>query len=244
MKFFSILKVTFLLLTTLSFAQVGIGIEVPDPSSILHLESTEGGLLLPKLTTVQRDAITDPANGLTIYNTDVNGIEVNTGTALAPVWDVLTTSNNTVSKDLTLYRDLSGGSNNIQGDNDTFYNMPLGTAHVTNINNDIYTVLANGSFRVEESGVYNINASIAVENLRGGDRKFILAIFRGSTRLGYLARGFVGIPGAATNTEFFGTSGTFQYEFNAGDVINIRYVFNNDGTSLNGNLCHIGFSKI
>lgn len=50
-------------------AQVGIGTESPDLSSILDVDTTEKGILLPRMTTVQRNAVTDPANGLTVFDT-------------------------------------------------------------------------------------------------------------------------------------------------------------------------------
>lgn len=40
-----------------------------DASAALDIKSTDKGLLVPRMTTAQRDAITSPANGLTIYNT-------------------------------------------------------------------------------------------------------------------------------------------------------------------------------
>ena len=43
----------------------------PDASSLLELNSTTKGLLLPRLTTVQRQAISSPSNGLLVYDTDV-----------------------------------------------------------------------------------------------------------------------------------------------------------------------------
>jgi hypothetical protein len=48
---------------------VGIGILIPDSAAILHLESDRKGLLVPRLTTTQRDAITNPPWGLVIFNT-------------------------------------------------------------------------------------------------------------------------------------------------------------------------------
>lgn len=48
---------------------VGIGTAVPHPSALLELSSTERGLLLPSMTTAQRNAISDPADGLLIFNT-------------------------------------------------------------------------------------------------------------------------------------------------------------------------------
>jgi hypothetical protein len=50
-------------------AQVGIGTTTPDASSILDVSSETHGMLLPRLTTVQRNAIVNPANGLILFNT-------------------------------------------------------------------------------------------------------------------------------------------------------------------------------
>ncbi|MFV5695980.1 ice-binding family protein [Flavobacterium sp. LB3P122] len=59
----------FLLFSKPSNAQVGIGTTNPEVSSILDIQSTSKGFLLPRLTTAQRDAISSPATGLLIYNT-------------------------------------------------------------------------------------------------------------------------------------------------------------------------------
>lgn len=45
---------------------------VAHASAILDVKSTTKGLLVPRMTTVQRDAIAAPATGLLIYNTTVN----------------------------------------------------------------------------------------------------------------------------------------------------------------------------
>jgi len=52
------------------FAQVGIGTTSPDPSSALEISATDKGLLTPRMTTVQRNAIVNPAIGLLVYDTD------------------------------------------------------------------------------------------------------------------------------------------------------------------------------
>ena len=59
-----------------SFAQVGIGTKNPAPSAALDVTSTTKGFLPPRLTTAQRDAITSPAHGLTIYNTSANCLQL------------------------------------------------------------------------------------------------------------------------------------------------------------------------
>ncbi len=63
------------LLQTISFAQVGIGTDNPDPSAMLDLISTDKGLLPPRMTETQRDAIISPAEGLVIYNTTSHCLE-------------------------------------------------------------------------------------------------------------------------------------------------------------------------
>lgn len=51
-------------------AQVGIGTTNPNTSSALEINSTNKGLLVPRMTQAQKNAITTPANGLMIYQTD------------------------------------------------------------------------------------------------------------------------------------------------------------------------------
>lgn len=65
-----ITTITLMLFTALSYAQVGINTNTPDTSSALDIESTTGGVLIPRLTEIQRDAIASPATGLMIYQTD------------------------------------------------------------------------------------------------------------------------------------------------------------------------------
>ena len=65
-------------------AQVGIasGSITPDASSMLEVQSTTKGLLTPRMTTSQKNAISNPATGLTIYQTDSTaGYYVYTGSA-------------------------------------------------------------------------------------------------------------------------------------------------------------------
>ena len=72
------MKFSFCLSLALLFSYVGFaqGVLISDtpgqPSSdaMLEVRSTQGGLLLPRLTTAQRNAIANPTRGLQIYNTD------------------------------------------------------------------------------------------------------------------------------------------------------------------------------
>jgi len=58
------------LLTATTYAQVGINTETPDASAALDITSTTGGLLVPRMTAAQRDAITTPSQGLIIFCRD------------------------------------------------------------------------------------------------------------------------------------------------------------------------------
>lgn len=79
-----------LILTVNLNAQVGIGVAVPDASSKLDITSTTGGLLVPRMTAAQKNAITSPATGLIIYQTDAPaGFYYNAGTPAVKNWVIL-----------------------------------------------------------------------------------------------------------------------------------------------------------
>lgn len=65
-----------------SSGHIGIGTSSPNSSSILDLTSTTGALLLPRMTTTQRNALT-ATNGMLIYNTTDNKLQGYEGGAWA-----------------------------------------------------------------------------------------------------------------------------------------------------------------
>ncbi len=68
-----LLTLLFLLLPFVFSAQinnVGINTTTPDSSALLDIESTEGGILIPRMTLSQRDSIANPATGLLVYELD------------------------------------------------------------------------------------------------------------------------------------------------------------------------------
>ena len=68
---------------TIHAQSMGISSEAitPDPSSILEMRTTDKGILIPRMTTVERDAITAPATGLMIYNNETNQYNFYNGSA-------------------------------------------------------------------------------------------------------------------------------------------------------------------
>ncbi len=53
---------------------VGLGTATPNASSVLDLTSTTGALLIPRMTTTQRNALT-AVNGMLIYDSTLNGLQ-------------------------------------------------------------------------------------------------------------------------------------------------------------------------
>ena len=74
------IAVTCTLLTYSLSAQMVIGGATPAASAVLDLQSTSKGLLPPRLSSLQRNAIASPAQGLTIYNSSLKLLEVFNGT--------------------------------------------------------------------------------------------------------------------------------------------------------------------
>lgn len=77
----------FLSIFMVAYSQVGINIDGTQPASsaMLDVKSNNKGFLPPRLSTLQRDAITSPDNGLVIYNTDCNDLQFYFGGGWAPV---------------------------------------------------------------------------------------------------------------------------------------------------------------
>ncbi|MFY9309827.1 MAG: collagen-like protein [Bacteroidia bacterium] len=68
-----IISFFFIFATSLLFAQsnsVGIGTLTPAPSALLDIDANNKGLLVPRMTAVQRLAIASPANSLLVFDTD------------------------------------------------------------------------------------------------------------------------------------------------------------------------------
>ncbi|MDO5969048.1 hypothetical protein Q4Q35_04440 [Flavivirga aquimarina] len=79
---------------SMTYAQVGIGTTEPDGSSIMDVESTDKGLLIPRLTNEQKNDIVNPATGLMVYDLTNKCTSVNIGLPYAPNWECLNKTDN------------------------------------------------------------------------------------------------------------------------------------------------------
>lgn len=74
--FFSLLFIALFFIKAYSQQPQNVSINstgnLPDPSSMLDISSTDKGLLIPRMTTSQRTAIASPAKGLLVFDNDLN----------------------------------------------------------------------------------------------------------------------------------------------------------------------------
>ena len=70
-KIITLLSFVFVLVVTCN-AQIGIGTNTPNASSMLEITSTTSGLLIPRMSTTERIAIVSSVQGLLVYDTDLN----------------------------------------------------------------------------------------------------------------------------------------------------------------------------
>jgi len=91
MKNLLVLFAFLILNSSLLFSQVAVNTDGsnPDNSAMLDVKSTNKGMLVPSMTLTQRDAISNPANGLLIYCLTNNNFYSNAGTPASPNWQVV-----------------------------------------------------------------------------------------------------------------------------------------------------------
>ena len=90
-----------ILINDSGMTQVAINTDnsAPNASAMLDIKNTGKGVLIPRMTQVQRDAISSPANGLMIYQTDITpGFYYNAGTSNNPVWQLVGSPGKSVSQ--------------------------------------------------------------------------------------------------------------------------------------------------
>ncbi|GAB5401184.1 MAG: hypothetical protein Aureis2KO_27690 [Aureisphaera sp.] len=149
-----------LLCSYFSQGQVAIGKVGVESSAIFEVFSTDEGILFPRLDTSERNGLSNPANGLIIYNTDNNALEHNSGSPGAPVWELINTeaaSTSYISQSAKFSN--TDTSTNI---NDTpAIDLPVFGTEEWNDNSSLFVVSGN-SLQVTEDGRYNININVSL----------------------------------------------------------------------------------
>ncbi len=117
--------------SSLAIGQTGIGTKKPDESSVLDIDSKGKGLLIPRMSSDERDLIKNPANALIIFNTTKMAIEVNIGTKSNSIWTVV--GNNETAKN-------------------PFANISTGALWVGDANGIAKEVLVSGEMSFSDTG--------------------------------------------------------------------------------------------
>jgi hypothetical protein len=90
MKYTMLLLYCFFMGQILYSQSVGVGISNPDASAKLDITSDNSGLLVPRMTTVDRNRISNPAKGLLVYDSTSNNFWFYNGS----LWNQVLSSNN------------------------------------------------------------------------------------------------------------------------------------------------------
>jgi len=191
---------------------VGLGIIVPDPSALFDITSTTQGLLTPRMTSLQRNAIAAPATGLLIYNT---------GTSLFNYWDGVAwveIDSNATSEWL-----LDGNTNGVLkyiGTNDAF-DFPIYTSGV-----EVARFYATGQF-----GINTLSTPVTKFELAANNGTAVVTSSRyqagggGAGFLGRKARGTQALPTAILSGDSISTLGAVGYSGAAFNASSGRMVF-------------------
>jgi hypothetical protein len=89
MKYTIQLLISVLLCVPVFSQNVGIGTSSPHASAQLDISNSGKGLLIPRMTTANISAITNPAKGLLVYDSVLNQLMVNMGNDVAPDWQTI-----------------------------------------------------------------------------------------------------------------------------------------------------------
>lgn len=191
-----------LIITSISFSQVGIGTTNPDPSAALDITSIETGILIPRMTIVQRDAIVNPAIGLLVYQTDntpgfyfyngvwtsLSGAGGNSGEFQSINGVVQNTTN--VNDDNFVFGSTS--LNNIAGYQDSekmFFNKNKGAFRAGSALNNEWddSNIGIGSIALGVNNIASGDNSVAIGYISGAIAEQAIAINGGATGIGSVA---------------------------------------------------------
>jgi len=179
--------------------QIGLGTLTPDASASLDITSTTRGFLLPRMTTTQRNAITSPATGLSIYNTTTSDIEFYNGT----VWSGSATTS------LTSSHILVGNASNLATDTAMTGDVSITNAGVTSI---LAGLAAHIVIREVPTGATD-----------GVNTVFTLANTPVATTECVFANGLLQNVGGGNDYTISGATITFNTAPDAGSVILVNY---------------------
>lgn len=148
MKHIILLGLFFCITVTTLNAQTGIGTTAPNASAKLEIASTDKGLLIPRMTKAQREAITltASANGLMVYQTDdLAGFYVNTSATTTISWTRVNTNWTRTGNDIAYTAGNISTTGALTGGNSS-------TSNISGFAANVISVSANYSITSADNG--------------------------------------------------------------------------------------------
>ncbi|GAB5401183.1 MAG: hypothetical protein Aureis2KO_27680 [Aureisphaera sp.] len=161
------LPLLFLLIASSCYAQVGIGTTSPDPSSVLDITASDKGVLIPRMTSTERDAIVDPINGLMIYNTDSDEIQLNSNSPTTPIWRALSLTSTGTAPGASMKYSNTDTTTDVNVT--PAISLPVFGTQDWNDNTTLFAVSGN-QVTITETGRYEIIVNVSLINVGGNDR--------------------------------------------------------------------------
>jgi len=214
-----------------------------DASAALHIKSTTKGLLIPTMTATERGAISSPAKGLMVYQTDGSqGFYYNSGTAASPNWTYINPSatNTNVTFNSSGTVSVTDGSGTVTSGNQAWLagGNNFGTTGSANaigtINNDHINLITNNQVRgrlsnLGEFFIGSTNTVLTGDLMNGvSNATFPWAVngyssFNGSGVFGVIQGG---------TTKYAGVQG--EYQSNSAGIFNTAAVRGVNSTTVAG----------
>lgn len=188
---------------------VGIGTNAPDSSAILELNATDKGILVPRVSTTQRNSISNPANGLLLYDTNESKFYYYADT----LWKPIEGNSNTGQLFPSGALMFGAGSGTTSDSSNLFWNN-------TSKRLGIRTISPTASLQVNGEGSDSTAFAMKIHNSSGSNNA-LLVRNDGLIRIG--SNNFNNV-----NTKFRVDNGNFEF-YN--DINDFRYFFTGNTSS-------------
>jgi len=138
----------------------------PDNSAMLDIRSNSGGLLIPRMTTIERNAISNPSQSLIIYNLSTKCLETYVGSIWQSIWCSCISFNITASANPSLIC-TTGGTSILTASGASTYSWShsLGsgsTKTVTPTTTTTYTVTGTSTTGCTQTATIDVNVDNTV----------------------------------------------------------------------------------
>lgn len=165
----------------LNIGGVSVGSPSLSPSTAIEINSTSSAILLSRMTTQERNALT-PAEGMIIYNTEESKFQGYSGASSTSQWSILHNNNNDINSSISVGVD-SNGTPSLAGQSFVPPSDGVLQSLVVNVNRDstdpvkceVYegqgysgTLLGEVDFVLNATGEFTIDLSSQTINLTAG----------------------------------------------------------------------------